>query len=218
MKSPLRTPNVVIVNNFATVVVVCVIKEPLYNTRLPLEACHCLSSRTTMLAQPLAFLLADKPLSELYFVWVFVPFCMYFLGITHVLTLVLYYRSTTAQLIERVGNWTNLWRFEDSTLDHDRGNRHRHNKVITVLQNTVNIRSWPWWIHHNHSAPFREICLRSYIWVSRLFKNIIFIFILVFYDFERTLRAFESWRAWRTPLRQIVIIVPNYLFVYVYSL
>ena len=64
----------------------------------------------------------DKQIFWWYFVWFFVPFCMHFHGRTHIWTLVLYCTSTTTQLSERVGNCTNLWRFEDSTLDNGRGN------------------------------------------------------------------------------------------------
>ena len=62
----------------------------------------------------------DKPLFECYFVWVFVSFCINFLDRTHIWTLVLYCRSTTAQLCERVANCMILWKFEDSTLNHGR--------------------------------------------------------------------------------------------------
>ena len=40
----------------------------------------------------------DKALFEWYFIWVFVPFCMHFIGRTHVSTLTLYCRSTITQL------------------------------------------------------------------------------------------------------------------------
>ena len=32
-----------------------------------------------------------------------------------------------------------LWRFEDSALDHGRRKQHDHNKMITTLQNNINI-------------------------------------------------------------------------------
>jgi len=75
----------------------------------------------------------DKPLFEWYFVWVFVPFFMHFLGRIVVWTLVLYCISIGSQLSERVGNCMILWRFENSTLDHNRGKQHNHNKMITTL-------------------------------------------------------------------------------------
>ena len=59
----------------------------------------------------------DKP----FFEWYFVPFCMYFLDRTHIWILALYFRSTTAQLSERVENYIILRRFEESALDHGRG-------------------------------------------------------------------------------------------------
>ena len=62
-----------------------------------------------------------------------------------------------------------------------------------------------------------EVCQFSFkICFSSCTIKTIFCSLLSFYEFERTMRAFVSWRAWATPLKQIMIIVPAYWHIYVY--
>lgn len=78
----------------------------------------------------------DKPLSGWYIVWVFVSFSMHFFDRTYIWTLVLYCKSTTAQLSGRVRNCTNLWRFENSTLDNGCG------PLTTIVVISITIVKW----------------------------------------------------------------------------